>query len=269
MVGEFEQFVAAVVGLDDDMLEGLGDVMLKADDLLEAEFLAELGCDLHRFVIDRVAPIEADQRGRAIFAGEKLRAEQCPQGGVGIVVAHKDRYLEFIVHADLVEHIGEQNRAGVDIEHLLYTVAGVVVKEFIEPFQGMAVGLSNAAKIAGDGVRSPEVDIGAVRAFGVEGFDISRADDLHGSRKGDQVSVIFLLLHLADADEAPGQQFALVDRAFCRCDQPRKILARRNFEGNGKIIGKLGFGSFCAEYLFLIIRYGDEGARIALLFEPF
>ena len=42
-----DQLGAPVVGLTHDALPGLGDVVLEADDVFEAERLAELGGDLH------------------------------------------------------------------------------------------------------------------------------------------------------------------------------------------------------------------------------
>ena len=42
-------------------LPGLGDVMLEADHVLEAEFFAKLGGQFHSLVVDRVRPIESDK----------------------------------------------------------------------------------------------------------------------------------------------------------------------------------------------------------------
>ena len=60
VVGDLHQFGAAVVGLDDDALLRLGNVMLEADHFLEAERLPKIGGQFHGLVIDRVRPVESD-----------------------------------------------------------------------------------------------------------------------------------------------------------------------------------------------------------------
>ncbi len=41
--GQLDQFIGAVVGLSDDVLIGLGDVVLKADDILQIRALSVPG----------------------------------------------------------------------------------------------------------------------------------------------------------------------------------------------------------------------------------
>ncbi len=109
--------------------------------------------------------------------------------GVGVVVAHEDRDLELDIHAQAVEQVADQDRAGVDVQHLVHAVIGVVIQEFIQPFERVVVGLADAAKVAGDGRRAAQVDVRAVGAFGVQRFHIAGADDLHGGGDGGQVAI--------------------------------------------------------------------------------
>ena len=103
MAGDLYQLVPPVVGLAHNTLPRLGDVMLKTNDILKSQFLAELGGDLHGLVVYRIAPVETDQRRRTIITGEELCAQQRPQCRIGIVVAHKDRDLELDVNAQPVQ----------------------------------------------------------------------------------------------------------------------------------------------------------------------
>ncbi len=104
-----------------------------------------------------------------------------------------------------MQEVAQQHRAGVDVEHLLDAVVGVVVEEFVKPLEGIVVGLPDAAEVAGDRLRPAQVDVGAVGALGVQRLHVAGADDLHGSRHGQDVAVVgLLLLHLADADKATG-----------------------------------------------------------------
>ena len=42
-----------------------------------------------------------------------------------------------------MKKITQENGAGVDIEHLVNTIVGVVIQKFINPLQGMFIGLTN------------------------------------------------------------------------------------------------------------------------------
>ena len=53
----------------------------------------------------------------------------------------------------------------------------------VGPLERVAVGLADAAEVAGDRVRAAEVDVAAVDAARVQGLDVCRSQDLH--RGGD------------------------------------------------------------------------------------
>ena len=57
----------------------------------------------------------------------------------------------------------------------------------------MFIGLANSAKIPGNRIRTTQVYVGSVRSLGIECFYITGTQDLHGSRKGSQVPILFLL----------------------------------------------------------------------------
>ncbi len=180
MVGEFDQFFAAVIRLLDDALPRFGDVMLESNHILKAQRFANLRRDLDRLVVGRVAPIETDERRRAIIAGKQLRADESPQTGVRIVVAHEHRNFKFNINAESVEQVTHQHRAGIDIENLAHAVVGVVMKQLVCPHERVIIGLPNAAEVAGDRCGSVEMNVRSIGAFGVERLHITRADDLHG-----------------------------------------------------------------------------------------
>ncbi len=125
---------------------------------------------------------------------------------IGVVRAEEDRDLELNVHADSVEQEAKQDRAGVEIEHVLNAVVGVVVQELVQPLQGVFVGLTDAAEIACDGRGSAEVRVGAVGAFCVERLHEGGADDVQRGDDGGQVAVRFGFLHLPDGDKSPGHK---------------------------------------------------------------
>ncbi len=91
VIGQLDQLFPPVVGLLDNTLTGFGDMVLEADHFLKTQLLAELGGDLHRLVIDRIAPVETDQWRSSIIAREQFGADQSPQPGIRIVVAHETR----------------------------------------------------------------------------------------------------------------------------------------------------------------------------------
>jgi len=70
VISNLHQLAPAVVGLPYDTFPGLGDVVLEAHDFLKAQLFAELGSDLHAFVIDRVTPVETNERRGAVVSGE-------------------------------------------------------------------------------------------------------------------------------------------------------------------------------------------------------
>ena len=197
VVGDLRQFVAAIIRLDDDALPCLGDVMLEAHHFLEAERLAEFSGQFHRLVVDRVRPVESDQRTCAVFAAEEFCHRHDPQRVVGIVRAEEHGDLELDVYAQAIEQEAEQDGSGVEVEHMLNAVVGVVIQELVEPLQGVIVGLADAAEIARDGGRPAQVRIGAVRAFGIERLNedapmISSAATMVGRSPSASDSFMFL-----------------------------------------------------------------------------
>ena len=269
VAGDGAQLIAAQIGLAHDALPRLGNVMLEAYHVLEAERFAELRRDLHRLVVDRVAPVETDQRRGAVITGEQFRADQRPQPGVGVVIAHEDRNLELDVHAQAVEQIAEQHRAGVDVQNLLDAVLGVVIEELVEPLERVLVGLPHPAEVTGDRLRAAQVDIGAVGAFGVQRLHVARADDVHRGGEGRQVAVGLLFLHLAHADEAPRHQRPLGNSARGGLDHPREILARTHFQRDGEIVGERHCIRLHAEDFAPVIGDADESMFVALRMQPF
>ena len=115
MTGDFDQFLATAVRLDDDALICLGDMMLETHDILETQFLAELCGDLHGLIVDRVAPVEANQRRGIVIAGEELGANKRPQRRVGVIIAHENRDFEFDIDTQAVEQITKQHGTGLTL----------------------------------------------------------------------------------------------------------------------------------------------------------
>ena len=107
VAGDLDQLMATIVWLPHDTLPGFGNVVLKTHDILKAQRFAELSRNLHRLVVDGVAPVKTDQGRCAVVAGEEFSPNQRPQGSVGIVVAHKNRNLEFDVHPQAVQQVAE------------------------------------------------------------------------------------------------------------------------------------------------------------------
>ena len=128
------------------------------------------------------------------------------------------------------------------------------------------VGLADAAEIAGDGLGSAQVDVGAVGTLGVEGLHVARADDLHGRRHRHDVSVVGLLLdHFAYPDESARHQLALLNAVFGLGDQPGEILQRADLKRHGILLIQhrrrpLGLPD--------VVRHGDEGLLVPLFDEP-
>jgi len=268
VVGDLHQFSAAVVRLDDDALLRLGDVMLEADHLLEAERLPEFGGQLHGLVVDRVRPVESDQRTGPVVAAEEFRHGHDPQRVVRVVRAEEDRDLEVDVHAQFVEQETEQDRPGVEVEHVLDAVVGVVVEELVQPLQGVFIRFADAAEITRDRGRPAEVRVRAVRAFGVQRLDEGRADNVQRGDDGGQVAVCFGFFHPADCDESSGDECLVRDGLLGHGAHPREILQGRDFERDRVFI--LEFHRVCrvAQNLSAIILYGDERAALALFDQP-
>ena len=202
--GQFQNIGPAVIWLDDQAFPGFGDMVLKTDQILQAESPAELGADFDGLVIGRIAPVQAHQRCGAILAGKQTGRRQCPQGRVGVVDSQGDGNFEFDIHTQAVQQIAQQDRAGIDIQDLPDPIAGVVIKVLVQPLQGMLVGLPHPSVIADERFRAAQVQVRTVRTARVELLHPTGADDLHGGGEGRQVAVSFLFFHVADANETPG-----------------------------------------------------------------
>ena len=268
VVRELDQLLAPVVRLAHDALLGLGDVVLEPDRVLEPERPPDLGRDLEGLVVDRVAPVEPDERRRAVLAGEQLGPQERPQAGERVVVAHEDRDLELDVDAQAVEQVAGQDRARVEVEDLLHAVRRVVVEVLVHPQQGMVVGLPDPAEVAGDRRRAVEVDVRAVRALGVERLDDARADDLHRRRHRRQVAVRLLLLHLADPDPASRHERPIGDRAPGRGDDPGEVLEGADLEGHGHVVAEGHRVGPVAQHAAPVVGDAHEGVPVALLRQP-
>ena len=179
VIGQLHQFGAAVVGLADDVFVAFGDVMLDAHHVLKAKRLANVRRRFDRGIVHRVAQVETDERRRAVGTREQLRHHQRPPDKVRIVVADEHGNLELVVDAQPMNQIADENRARIDVEHLVDAIVGVIVQELVQPFERILIRLADAAEIAGDRVRPAQMDVRAVRAFGVERVHVRRADDLH------------------------------------------------------------------------------------------
>ena len=269
VVGQHHELLAPVVRLADDALLGLGDVVLEPDDVLEPERPPDVGRDLDRLVVDRVAPVEAAQRRAAVVAGEQLGADQRPQGRIRVVVAHEHADLELDVDAQPVEQVPHQHRARVEVEHLAHAVGRVVAEQLVGPQQRVVVGLPHAAEVAGDRRGAVEVDVGAVGALGVEGLDHAGADDLHRRVDGREVAVGLLLGHLADADPAAGHQRALVDRPAGGGRHPREVLEGADLEGHRDVVPEAHPVGARTQDAAPVVRHGYERALVAPRLEPF
>src|SRR5450759_853285 len=268
VVGERHELLAAVVRLQDDALPRLGDVVLEADDVLEAECPPDLGRDLQRLVVRRVAPVEADERCRFVLAREELRPDEGPHPGVRVVVAHEDGDLELDVHAETMEEVASQHGPRVDVEDLAHAVFGVVVEELVEPLQRVVVGLAAPAEIAGDRGRADEVDVRAVGALRVQRLHVAGADDVHGRRDRRQVAVGLLLLHPADLDPAGRHERTLRDRLPRGRDDPREILERAHLQRHRHVVAEGRGVRPVAQDAPAKVGDADERPTVALCGEP-
>ena len=186
-----------------------------------------------------------------------------------VVVAHEDRDLELVVHAQPVQQIAGQHRAGVDVQDLAHPVGGVVFQVLVHPFDGVVVRLADPPEVARDGLGAAQVHVGAVRALGVEGFHVGGADDLHGRGHGHDVAVIGLLLdHIAHPDEPARHEFSLFDAALGLGDQPGEILQCADLEGDRIFPVKRGRIALAAGDPLNIVFHGDERPPVALFDQP-
>jgi hypothetical protein len=142
------------------------------------------------------------------------------------------------------------------------------VQVFVHPHERVVVRLPHAAEVAGDRRRSVEMDVGSVRALGVERLDHAGADDRHGRGHRGQVAVRLLLLHLANADPAAGHQRPIGGRPASRGDHPREVVERADLEGHGHVVAEDHRLGPVSEDAPPEVRHADEGAAIALLGEP-
>ena len=167
-----------------------------------------------------------------------------------------------------MQQVAQQHRAGVDIQDLAHAVGGVIVKEFVQPLEGVPVGLAHAAKVAGNGGRAAQVHVGAVGALGVQGLHVAGANDLHGGDEGRQVAVLLLLLHLAHADEPAGNQRLLGDGPLDRRHQPGEILRRAHFQRHRAVVLKGHAVGLRPQHLAPVIGHGDKNTVVPLLRQP-
>ena len=168
-----------------------------------------------------------------------------------------------------MQQVADQDGARVDVQDLADAVLGVIVEEFIQPFQYIIIRLPHTAEVAGDGLRSAQVQIRAVRALGIQGFDIAGADDLHGSSDRRQVAILLLLFHLAHTDITTRHELALLNGAFSNHTQPGEILKRTDLQGDGEIVCKADLIRFLPQHRAAVIFDADECAALGLRLKPF
>ncbi len=270
VVGKFQELRAAIVRLAHDVLPRLGNVMLDADDIFKAKFLANVRGCFDRRVVHRVAQVETDERRRAVGSREQFRHHQRPRDKVRIVVPDVDRNLELVVEAEPMNQIANENRPRVDVQHLIDAVVGVIVQKLVEPFERVLIRLTDAAEIAGDRIGSAQMHVRAVGSLRVERVHVRRADRLHRCHPREQVALIgFRFFHVAHADKAPRHQFAIRDRLFRFDDEPREILKRADFERDRVRLLEFHRRGGIAQHLAPIIGDADERARVALRDQPF
>ena len=167
-----------------------------------------------------------------------------------------------------MEAVGEKDRARVHVEDLTHPIVRVVVEVFVDPVEGVVVGLAHAAEVAGDGLRPAQMHIGAVGPLGVEGLHIGGPHDVHGRTHGQDVVVFDLLLHHPDPDVAGGHELALVDGLPRLGHEEGEVLEGAHFEGHGKVIFERYGPGTVAEDLGFVVGHGDEGLPVPLLHEP-
>ena len=134
----------------------------------------------------------------------------------------------------------------------------------------MIVGLTDAAKVAGNRRGAAEMDIRAIGALGLQRLDVGRADDLHGRSERQHVPAVGLrLAHLAHANDAAGHQLPVGDGLLCLRHQPGEVLRGADFQRDGEVILKSHRVGPGAEHAPAILGLGDERAGIALGDQPF
>ncbi len=132
----------------------------------------------------------------------------------------------------------------------------------------MLVWLADPAEIAGDRFGTAEMDVRAVGAARVQGFDDAGADDQHPGGKGRQVAVGLLLFHLAHADEPAGHERLVGDGLAGTGDQPREVLRRAHFQRHRRRFVEALPAGAVAEHLAAIVGDRNEGAAVAFLLQP-
>ena len=244
-------------------------MVLDAHLVLQAEVSADGGGLRDVRVVYGVGEVEPGERRAPVVAGEHAGGEQRPEDGVGVVVPHENGDLEPHVHAHPVEQVPQEDRARVDVEHLVHSVVRIIVERLVHPLERVAVRLADTAEVAGDGPRSAEVDVGAVDALGVQRLDAGRAQYLdRGADCGEVAAVGLLLFHLAHADEAARENLPLFHRLPDFGEQPREVLERADLErrGLGKVVvphGALGVDAGA------VVGEGDELPLVAERGQPF
>ena len=143
------------------------------------------------------------------------------------------------IHAEFIKHEAEQDRACIEIQHMLNAVIGVVIQKLIEPLQGVFIWLTNTAEISSDGRRPAEVWVRAVGAFGVKRFHERRANDIQCGNNRGQISVRFGFLHLAHGNIPPRHKRFIRNRLLRHDANPREVLQGRDFERDSVLIHKL------------------------------
>src|SRR5665647_2373582 len=204
-----------------------------------------------------------------LLAGQQAGAHQQPEHRPRVVDAHEHRHLELVADPQLVHQERHEDRAAVDVENLPNAILSKDAKALFGPFQRVVVGLTDAAEVAGDGVRAAQVDVGAVDATRVESLDVRGADDLHRGRHGEDVLARRGLLgDVAHADVAAGHKLALLDRQTSLVDEPGEVLEGADLESHGaRLVEGHGVGRG-ADDAAPVLRQRHEGVGVALLGEP-
>ena len=265
LLRDLHQLVEPVVGLSDDALVRLRDVVLEADLVLEAERRADCGRPLDGPVVRGVGQVEPDQGRAAVLPGKEPCREKSPQHVERIVVAHEDGDLELHVDAELVQEITGEHRSPVEVEDLLDAVRGVVVKVLIKPLAGVVVRLADAAEVSGDCVRPAKVDVRSVSPPRIQGFHPGGAENLHAGGDGRQVPVLLLLFHCPHADEAAGHELSPRDGLPRLGNEPREVLKGGNLQSH-LVAVVLERGRSAGLLLELFQR--DELSAVFLLDQP-
>ncbi len=112
------------------------------------------------------------------------------------------------------------------------------------------------------------MNVRPVGAPGVQRLDVAGADDLHRGGESGKIAILLLLLHLADANESPGNEIVLLDGALGGLDDPGEVLAGAELECDREVIGKLHPLRLVAQHPAPVVCLTDESLLIALFDEP-